>query len=112
MIQNKKFAAAAIIGLLAAVLLFCVAMTLVSDAEDGLQLHSTAISTARPGITAAVTQHGNFVVAMMPDPNEFVPHGAMDSVMLCVGNVADENDNCHEAIPLPVPEELQNATKI
>jgi hypothetical protein len=108
MLQNKKLAAAAIIGLLGNALLFCVVMTLVSDAKDGLllQLHSTAISTARPGITAAVTQHGNFVVAMMPDPNEFVPHGTMDSVMLCVGNVADETDTCHEAIPLPVPEEL------
>ena len=32
MIRDKKFAAAAIIGFIAAVLLFCVAMTLVSDA--------------------------------------------------------------------------------
>ena len=33
MVRDKKFAAAAIIGFIAAVLLFCVAMTLVSDAE-------------------------------------------------------------------------------
>jgi len=98
MIRDKKFAAAAIIGFIAAVLLFCVAMTLVSDAE-------VASSASTPEIAEAFTAKGNYVVVLMPDPNTSEP---FVTIRLCTGNVNDKDfASCHEAISLPVPEELQ-----
>ena len=98
MVRDKKFVAAAIIGFIAAVLLFCVAMTLVSDAE-------VASSASTPEIAEAFTAQGNYVVVLMPDPNTSEP---FVTIRLCTGNVIDQVANaCHEAIPLPVPEELQ-----
>jgi hypothetical protein len=98
MVRDKKFAAAAIIGFIAAVLLFCVAMTLVSDAE-------VASSASTSDITEAFTAQGNYVMVLMPDSNTSEP---FVMIRLCTGNVIDQVANaCHEAIPLPVPEELQ-----
>ena len=98
MIRDKKFVAAAIIGFIAAVLLFCVAMTLVSDAE-------VASSASTSDITEAFTTQGNYVMVLMPNPNTSEPFVTM---RLCTGNVIDQVANaCHEAISLPVPEELQ-----
>jgi hypothetical protein len=98
MIRDKKFVAAAIIGFIAAVLLFCVAMTLVSDAE-------VASSASTSDITEAFTTQGNYVMVLMPNPNTSEP---FVTIRLCTGNVIDQVANaCHEAIPLPVPEELQ-----
>ena len=98
MVRDKKFAAAAIIGFIAAVLLFCVAMTLVSDAE-------VASSASTPEIAEAFTAQGNYVVVLMPDPETYEPFVTM---RLCTGNVNDKDfASCHEAISLPVPEELQ-----
>jgi hypothetical protein len=98
MVRDKKFVAAAIVGFIAAVLLFCVAMTLVSDAE-------VASSASTPEIAEAFTAQGNYVVVLMPDPNTSEP---FVTIRLCTGNVNDKDfASCHEAIPLPVPEELQ-----
>ena len=99
MVQDKKFAAAAIIGFIAAVLLFCVAMTLLGRAEK------LSSSSSKSGMTSAFTKQGNFVIALMPDPNADV---IFDDIMLCEGNVNDKGfAPCHDAISLPVPEELQ-----
>jgi hypothetical protein len=98
MVRDKKFAAAAIIGFIAAVLLFCVAMTLVSDAE-------VASSASTSDITEAFTTQGNYVMVLIPDSNTSEP---FVTIRLCTGNVIDQGANaCHEAIPLPVPLELR-----
>ena len=98
MVRDKKFAVAAIIGFIAAVLLFCVAMTLVSDAE-------VASSASTPEIAEAFTAQGNYVVVLMPDPNTSEP---FVTIRLCTGNVNDKDfASCHEAISLPEPLELR-----
>ena len=98
MIRDKKFAAAAIIGFIAAVLLFCVAMTPVSDAE-------VASSASTSDITEAFTTQGNYVMVLIPDSNTSEP---FVTIRLCTGNVNDKDfASCHEAISLPEPLELR-----
>lgn len=64
-----------------------------------------SVSIAKPGLTSAFTKKGNFVMALMPDPNS--QEAPLSSPTLCVGNVRIDVNNCHEAVPLPVPQELR-----
>ena len=88
-------------------MVFCVTTAHCSDDKQCFLPEgcTQASSASTPEIAEAFTAQGNYVVVLMPDPNTSEP---FVTIRLCTGNVNDKDfASCHEAISLPVPEELQ-----